>query len=164
MLDLGDYLGLHGIMMRTKTGELTLRVKSVQLLAKATLPLPVPKVEERDGETVVHDEVKDVEFRYRQRYADLALNDDVAEVFRKRTLIVRTLRDYLVEQSYMEVETPVLQVLYGGGGGHALHDPSQGAGYSSIPARRHGALSEAAGGGWFRPGIRDRQGLPQRGH
>ena len=114
LLDLGDYVGLHGAMMRTKTGELTLRVKSLQVLAKATLPLPVPKVEEREGETVVHDEVKDVEFRYRQRYADLALNDDVAQVFRQRTLIVQTVREYLLEQGYLEVETPVLQVLYGG--------------------------------------------------
>ncbi len=114
LLDLGDYVGLRGIMMRTKTGELTLRVRELELLAKATLPLPVPKVEEHDGVQVVHDEVRDVEFRYRQRYADLATNDGVAEVFRKRTLIVQAVRDYLIGQGYLEVETPVLQVLYGG--------------------------------------------------
>ena len=112
--DLGDYVGLRGAMMRTKTGELTLRVRSFQLLAKSIRPLPVPKVEEREGGQVVHDEVRDVEFRYRQRYADLATNDEVPEVFHRRALIIRTLRDYLVEQGFLEVETPVLQVLYGG--------------------------------------------------
>ena len=114
LTDLGDFVGLHGTIMRTKTGELTLRVKRWELLAKALRPLPVPKVEERDGVQVVHDAVKDVEFRYRQRYADLALNDDVARVFRTRSLIVQTVRQYLVEQGFLEVETPVLQPLYGG--------------------------------------------------
>ncbi|MCZ6559023.1 MAG: lysine--tRNA ligase [SAR324 cluster bacterium] len=114
LFDLGDYVGLRGTMMRTKTGELTLRAASLELLAKATLPLPVPKVEEHDGVKVVHDEVKDVEFRYRQRYADLATNDEVAGVFRKRTLIVQTVREYLLEQGYLEVETPTLQTIYGG--------------------------------------------------
>ncbi len=113
-VDLGDYLGLEGALMRTKTGELTLRVKRLEVLAKALRPLPVPKVEEHGGQQVVHHQVHDVEFRYRQRYADLALNDDVARVFRQRTLIVHTIRGYLLEQGYLEVETPVLQTLYGG--------------------------------------------------
>ena len=114
LCDLGDYVGLHGTLMRTRTGELTLRAERFELLAKAVRPLPVPKVEVRGGEQVVHDEVRDVEFRYRQRYADLALNDDVARVFRQRSLIVQTLREYLLEQGYLEVETPVLQPIYGG--------------------------------------------------
>jgi len=80
LVDLGDYLGLHGTMMRTKTGELTLRVERLELLAKAIRALPAPKVELRDGAQVVHDAVHDVEFRYRQRYADLALNDEVRAV------------------------------------------------------------------------------------
>jgi lysyl-tRNA synthetase class 2 len=101
-------------MMRTKTGELTLRVERLELLAKAIRPLPVPKVEVRAGEQVVHHEVRDVEFRYRQRYADLALNDDVARVFRQRSLIVQTIRAYLMEHGYLEVETPILQAVYGG--------------------------------------------------
>jgi lysyl-tRNA synthetase class 2 len=74
----------------------------------------VPKVEVRDGEQVVHHEVRDVEFRYRQRYADLALNDEVARVFRQRSLIVQTVRDYLTEHGFLEVETPILQSVYGG--------------------------------------------------
>ncbi|MFI5399841.1 MAG: lysine--tRNA ligase [SAR324 cluster bacterium] len=114
LTDLGDYVGLHGTVMRTKTGELTLRVKGWELLAKALRPLPVPKVEEKDGVQVVHDAVADVEFRYRQRYADLALNDGVAKVFRTRAALLNTVRAYLVEQGFLEVETPVLQPLYGG--------------------------------------------------
>lgn len=114
LCDLGDYLGLHGAMMRTRTGELTLRVSRLELLAKAIRPLPVPKVEVKDGEEVVHHEVRDVEFRYRQRYADLALNDEVARVFLNRSKIVQAIREYMMGQGYLEVETPVLQVVYGG--------------------------------------------------
>ncbi len=114
LVDLGDYVGVHGTVMRTKTNELTLRVKRWELLAKSLRPLPVPKVEEHDGVQVVHDAVKDVEFRYRQRYVDLATNDEVARVFRTRSKIIHAVRDYLVEQDYLEVETPVLQPLYGG--------------------------------------------------
>ena len=114
LIDLGDYLGVHGTMMRTKTGELTVRVSRLELLAKAIRPLPVPKVETRDGEEVVHDGVRDVEFRYRQRYADLALNNDVARVFQQRSQIIQTLRNYLTGHGYLEVETPTLQGIYGG--------------------------------------------------
>ena len=114
LCDLGDHLGVHGTIMRTKTGELTLRATRLELLSKAIRPLPVPKVETRDGVEVVHDEVRDVEFRYRQRYADLALNNDVAAVFRKRSLILQTVREYLMEHGYLEVETPTLQPIYGG--------------------------------------------------
>ena len=114
LCDLGDYVGLTGTMMRTKTGELTLRVEQLELLAKAIRPLPVPKVEVRDGEQVVHNEVRDVEFRYRQRYADLALNDEVAKVFLGRSRILGVVRDYLAGQGYLEVETPILQGIYGG--------------------------------------------------
>jgi lysyl-tRNA synthetase class 2 len=114
LVDLGDYLGVTGAMMRTKTGEMTLRVKRYELLSKAIRPLPMPKVEEHGGQTVVHQQVKDVEFRYRQRYADLALNDEVAKVFRMRTRILHEVRGYLLEQGFLEVETPTLQTLYGG--------------------------------------------------
>jgi lysyl-tRNA synthetase class 2 len=114
LCDLGDYLGFRGAMMRTRTGELTLRARAVEVLAKAVRPLPVPKVEVKDGQQVVHDEVRDVEFRYRQRYADLALNDGVADVFLRRSRIVQLLRQYLMEQGFLEVETPILQVVYGG--------------------------------------------------
>ena len=114
LCDIGDFLGLTGVMMRTKTGELTLRVKQVVLLSKAIRPLPVPKVEVKDGERIVHDEVTDKEFRYRQRYADLVLNPEVAQVFRQRNAIFQTTRNYLTEQGFLEVETPTLQSVYGG--------------------------------------------------
>jgi len=114
LLDLGDYVGLRGTMMRTRTGELTLRVRELELLAKALRPLPVAKVEVVEGRQVVHDQVHDTEFRYRQRYADLATNDDVARVFAQRSQVVQAIRSYLLEQDFLEVETPVLQVMYGG--------------------------------------------------
>jgi lysyl-tRNA synthetase class 2 len=114
LLDLGDFAGFRGVMMRTKTGELTLRVKQLEPLAKAVRPPPVPKVEVRDGVEVVHDELADVEMRYRQRYLDLAMNDAVAGVFVARARIIQEVRQYLIEQGYLEVETPALQSVYGG--------------------------------------------------
>ena len=114
LLDLGDFVGVHGTLFHTRTGELTVKVQRLQLLSKAVRPLPVPKVEVVDGKQVVHDEVRDVEFRYRQRYVDLALNDEVAKVFLQRSQIIQTVREHLMEQGFLEVETPVLQVIYGG--------------------------------------------------
>lgn len=114
MVDIGDYLGLQGTIMITKTGEATLRVKKLQLLTKSIRPMPVPKVSEKDGEKIVHDELRDQEFRYRQRYVDLTLNPDVAKVFRQRNVMMQTIRYYLTEQGFLEVETPTLQAIYGG--------------------------------------------------
>ncbi|MDH4121708.1 MAG: lysine--tRNA ligase [Deltaproteobacteria bacterium] len=114
LLDLGDFMGVRGVMMRTKTGELTLRVKSWQMLAKALRPLPVAKVEQTEEGAKVHEGLKDTEFRYRHRGVDLAASEDAAGVFIKRTKIIHALRNYLVSEGFMEVETPVLQVLYGG--------------------------------------------------
>lgn len=114
LCDIGDHLGISGTLMYTKTGELTLRASSVEMLSKAIRPMPMPKVEEKDGERIVHDEVTDKELRYRQRYLDLILNPQVAEVFQKRTLIFQTIRNYLCEEGFLEVETPTLQAVYGG--------------------------------------------------
>ena len=114
LCDIGDHLGVSGTLMRTKTGELTLRASAIELLSKSIRPLPIPKVQEKDGQRIVFDEVTDKEFRYRQRYVDLILNPHVAEVFRKRALIFQTIRDYLLEQNFLEVETPTLQSVYGG--------------------------------------------------
>ncbi|HJL94720.1 MAG TPA: lysine--tRNA ligase, partial [SAR324 cluster bacterium] len=86
----------------------------VELLSKSIRPMPMPKVEEKDGERIVHDEVTDKELRYRQRYLDLILNPKVADVFQKRTLIFQTIRDYLRNEGFLEVETPTLQTVYGG--------------------------------------------------
>ena len=114
LCDIGDHLGVSGTLIHTKTGELTLRASSVSLLSKSIRPIPMPKVEEKDGERIVHDEVTDIEFRYRQRYVDLILNPQVSEVFQKRALIFQTIRDYLREEGFLEVETPILQSVYGG--------------------------------------------------
>ena len=114
LCDIGDHLGVSGILILTKTRELTLRASSVSLLSKSIRPIPMPKVEEKDGERIVHDEVTDIEFRYRQRYVDLILNPQVSEVFQKRALIFQTIRDYLREEGFLEVETPTLQSVYGG--------------------------------------------------
>ena len=114
LCDIGDHLGISGTLMHTKTGELTVRASVVELLSKSIRPIPMPKVEEKDGERVVHDEVTDKELRYRQRYLDLILNPKVAAVFQKRTLIFNTIRDYLRKEGFLEVETPTLQAVYGG--------------------------------------------------
>ena len=114
LCDIGDHLGVSGTLIHTKTGELTLRASSVSLLSKSIRPIPMPKVEEKDGVRIVHDEVTDIEFRYRQRYVDLILNPQVSEVFQKRALIFQTIRDYLREEGFLEVETPTLQSVYGG--------------------------------------------------
>ena len=114
LCDIGDHIGISGTLMRTKTDELTLRASSIEILSKSIRPLPMPKVEESDGERIVHDEIKNKEIRYRQRYLDLILNPKVAEVFQKRTLIFKTIREYLCEEGFLEVETPTLQAVYGG--------------------------------------------------
>ncbi len=102
-LDLGDWVGVEGTVFVTKTGEITVRAERVELLAKSLRPLP----EKWHGLT-------DVEVRYRQRYTDLIVNDDVRRVFRERAAIVRSLRAFLDARGFLEVETPVLQPLYGG--------------------------------------------------
>jgi lysyl-tRNA synthetase class 2 len=102
-LDLGDWIGVEGVVFHTKTGETTVRADAIQLLAKSLRPLP----EKWHGLT-------DVETRYRQRYADLVVNDDVRAVFRARANILRAVREFLDGRGYLEVETPVLQPLYGG--------------------------------------------------
>lgn len=110
-LDLGDFIGVKGFVFITKTGETTLHVKELTLLAKALKPLPVVK---RDEDGNVYDEVTDPEFKYRQRYADLVINPEVKEVFLKRTKLVNTIREFLNEKGAIEVDTPVLQSIPGG--------------------------------------------------
>src|SRR5919204_4871250 len=111
LLDLGDHVGVEGRLMKTRTGEITVRVARFTLLAKALRPLPLGK---EDASGVKHGELTDPELRYRQRYADLAVHPDVREVFRLRTRIVQGIRAFLDGRGYLEVETPVLQPLYGG--------------------------------------------------
>src|SRR3954468_21193641 len=110
LLDLGDIIGVKGYVFTTKTGETSIHVSELSLLAKSLKPLPV--VREKDGETF--DEVTDPEFRYRQRYADLIVNPNVKETFVKRTRMINAIRDFLNERGALEVDTPVLQVIPGG--------------------------------------------------
>lgn len=112
--DLGDFIQASGEMFRTRTGEVTLRVESFRMLAKAITPLPAAKDEVVEGEVVRHALLADPEARFRQRYADLAVNPEVRQVFRIRTAIVRALRSFLDERGFLEVETPILQPIYGG--------------------------------------------------
>jgi lysyl-tRNA synthetase class 2 len=112
--DLGDFVQVSGEMFRTRTGEVTLRVADFCMLAKAITPLPAAKDQVVNGEIVQHATLVEPELRYRQRYADLAVNPQVREVFRARAAIVRALREFLDSNDFLEVETPVLQPIYGG--------------------------------------------------
>jgi lysyl-tRNA synthetase class 2 len=112
--DLGDFVQASGEMFRTRSGEITLRVKDFRMLAKAITPLPAAKDEVVDGELVRHATLADPELRFRQRYADLAVNPQVREIFRTRTAIIRAIQEFLDARGFIEVETPILQPIYGG--------------------------------------------------
>jgi len=114
LIDLGDFIEAKGILFKTKTGEITVRVEEFSILAKAITPLPAAKDVQTDGEVVRHATLSDPETRYRQRYADLAVNPDVREIFKARAGIVRALREFLDDREFLEVETPILQPIYGG--------------------------------------------------
>lgn len=110
LIDLGDFVGIEGELFTTKVGEKTVMVKAFKLLSKALKPLPIPK--QKDG--VTYDAFTDPEQRYRQRYADLAVNPHVKEVFVKRTKLFNAMRQFFNDAGYFEVETPVLQPIAGG--------------------------------------------------
>ena len=115
MFDLGDFIQADGVMFRTKSGEVTLHVHDFKLLAKAVSPLPAAKDETlEDGTVIRHAALENPELRARQRYADLAVNPDVRETFRKRAAIIRSLQNFLDDHGFLEVETPILQPIYGG--------------------------------------------------
>ncbi len=115
MFDIGDFIQASGVMMRTKTGEATLHVHDFNLLAKSVSPLPASKDEKmEDGSLLSHAALKDPELRARQRYADLAVNLEVRETFRNRAKMISSLRRFLDEHDFLEVETPILQPIYGG--------------------------------------------------
>ena len=111
LLDLGDFVGVEGRLFKTRTGEITIRVQGLTLLAKSLRPLPLGK---EDESGVRHGGLADAEQRARQRYADLAVHPEVRELFALRTRVVRGIRRFLDDRGYLEVETPVLQPLYGG--------------------------------------------------
>ena len=111
LLDIGDIIGIKGTVFITQVGEISVKVKELKVLAKSLRPLPLPKV---DTDGAVHDAFTDPEKRYRQRYVDLVVNPEVKEAFIKRTQLTNSMRSYLNEKGYLEVETPILQPLYGG--------------------------------------------------
>jgi lysyl-tRNA synthetase class 2 len=114
-MDIGDIVGVKGFVFRTRMGEISVHAKSLELLTKSVRPLPIvkEKIDER-GNKVTYDPFSDKELRYRQRYVDLVVNSDVREVFVKRARLVSSIRKFLDERGYLEVETPILQPLYGG--------------------------------------------------
>jgi lysyl-tRNA synthetase class 2 len=110
LLDIGDFIGVKGFGFRTKTGEISVHVKELTILAKSLRPLPIVK----ESEGVTYDAVTDPEFKYRQRYADLVINPSIKETFIKRTKIINSIREFLNEHGALEVDTPVLQSIPGG--------------------------------------------------
>ena len=115
LLDMGDIIGVKGFVFTTQTGETTVHVKELKVLTKLLRPLPLPKeAKDEQGNTKTYDAFTDPEQRYRQRYVDLIVNPKVRETFRKRTKLVSSMRNYLDGKGYLEVETPILQPLYGG--------------------------------------------------
>ena len=115
LLDIGDILGVKGFVFTTQTGETSIHVNELIILSKSLRPLPVVKeTKDEAGNIVLHDAFTDPEQRYRQRYVDLVVNPHVREAFIKRTQMVNSMRQYLNNKGYLEVETPILQPLYGG--------------------------------------------------
>ena len=101
--DMGDIIGVTGFIFKTRTGEVTVHVQQAQILAKSLLPLP----EKYHG-------LKDIELKYRQRYVDLFVNPEVKDVFLNRSRMIKAVRDFFIEQGFVEVDTPTLQTIYGG--------------------------------------------------
>lgn len=111
LLDFGDFIGVKGYAFYTKVGECSIHVTELTILSKSLRPLPIVK---RDAEGNEYDKFTDPEQRYRMRYVDMVVNPEVRKVFRKRTQMYTSMREYLNERGYLEVETPILQPLYGG--------------------------------------------------
>src|SRR5665213_3090661 len=115
LLDIGDVIGVTGVMFRTRSGEPTVRASGFEVLAKSLRPLPFGKEETaEDGSVIRHSGFSDPEQRFRQRYADLAVNPEVRATFVARARMTSAIRSFLDARGYLEVETPVLQPLYGG--------------------------------------------------
>lgn len=111
VLSIGDFIGVKGYVFKTQVGETSVHVTELVVLSKALKPLPLPKT---DAEGKVHDAFTDPEQRYRQRYVDLVVNPQVKKTFVQRTQLVNSMRNFLADKGYLEVETPILQPLYGG--------------------------------------------------
>lgn len=111
LLDIGDIIGIKGLVFKTQVGEKSIKVEELTVLAKALKPLPIVKV---DAEGKIHDAFSDPEMRFRQRYVDLIVNDHVKNTFIKRSKITNSIRQFFNDRGYLEVETPILQPIPGG--------------------------------------------------
>jgi lysyl-tRNA synthetase class 2 len=114
LCDIGDLVGVSGTVVKTRTGEITVQAKQFSLLSKNLRPIPIVKEKVEGDRKIVFDAFADKEMRYRQRYVDLIVNPDVREVFVKRSKVINSMREYLTGRGFLEVETPILQPLYGG--------------------------------------------------
>ncbi|KAB2848738.1 MAG: lysine--tRNA ligase, partial [Ignavibacterium sp.] len=115
LLDIGDIIGVEGFVFKTKTGEISVHTKKLVLLSKSLLPFPIAKeVIDEEGNKTIFDQFADKELRYRRRYLDLIVNPEIKDVFIKRSKIISSMRNFLDSNGYLEVETPVLQPIYGG--------------------------------------------------
>jgi lysyl-tRNA synthetase class 2 len=115
LMDIGDIIGVEGFVFKTKTGEISIHTRKLKLLAKSLQPLPIAKeVVDEQGNKTIYDQFADKELRYRKRYVDLIVNPDLKDVFIKRSKIISAIRSFLDANGYLEVETPILQPLYGG--------------------------------------------------
>lgn len=114
LLDIGDLIGVEGPVFKTKTGEISVGIEQFEVLCKSLRPLPIVKERIENGTRVTYDEFSDKELRYRQRYVDLIVNPDVRDTFRRRTKIISAIRNFLDKRDFLEVETPILQPIYGG--------------------------------------------------
>jgi lysyl-tRNA synthetase class 2 len=115
LLDIGDFIGVKGYGFRTRTGEISVHATDVQVLCKSLMPIPVAKEEkDEEGNVVVHDAFADKELRYRRRYVDLIVNPQVRKTFILRSKIITRMRNYFDNEGWLEVETPILQPIYGG--------------------------------------------------
>ena len=141
-IDIGDIVGVEGEVFKTKRGEISVKAHKVTLLSKSLIPLP----EKFHG-------LKDTETRFRQRYVDLIMNEDVRRTFEIRTKFIRHVRAYLDARDYMEVETPILNTISRRRYRPALHHPSQYLGHRYVYAHRNGAPSQAPHRGRLRAGL-----------
>lgn len=130
LLDLGDFIGIEGFVFRTQMGEISIHAKKLTVLSKSIKPLPIVKY--KDG--VAYDKFEDPELRYRQRYVDLAVNEEIKDIFIKRSKVYSSMREYFNSKGYMEVETPILQSIAGGGDRTSIHNSPQRTGYAAVHA------------------------------
>ncbi len=129
LIDIGDIIFVKGNVFKTKLGEVSVNVRELTILSKSLRPLPLPKV---DSEGKEYDSFSDPESRYRQRYVDLIVNPEVKETFILRTKLTNSIRSFLNKKGYLEVETPILQPIYGGGKRQAFCNSSQQARHETI--------------------------------